>query len=123
LFLKRLKKFCVDETFFFLAILRLRPILPRSKKSNLIAVTYVQRVHNWQRRCCNRYPLSRLYLEKHMRVHRPDGQFHFFVQQTAESRQSWEMLKAPSWESRPGSNWCSMPSTTAIPASSNGLLA
>lgn len=50
----------------------------------------MQRVHNWQRRCCNRYPLSRLYFENHMQVHRPDGQFHFFEQQTAESRQPLE---------------------------------
>jgi DNA-binding NarL/FixJ family response regulator len=28
-----------------------------------------------------------------------------------------------SWESRPGSNWCSMLSTTAIPARRNGLVA
>jgi uncharacterized protein involved in exopolysaccharide biosynthesis len=31
--------------------------------------------------------LSNYYLEKHMQVHRPAGQFHFFDQQTAESRQ------------------------------------
>jgi hypothetical protein len=122
LFLKRLKAFCDDETFSVIAILRLRPaILPRSKKSNLIAVTYDAASPQLAAQVLQ--SLSRLYLQKHMRVHRPAGQFHLFDQQTAESRSSWKMPKATSWESRPGSNWWSMPSTTAIPASRNGLLA
>jgi hypothetical protein len=72
LFLKRLKKFCVDETFSVL---------------------------------------------------RPDGQFHFFDQQTAESRQRLEDAQSARLGISSRSNWCSMPSTTAIPASGKGLLA
>lgn len=55
------------------------------KKSNLIAVSYdsadpKQAAHVLQ-------SLSSVYLQKHMQVHRPAGQFRFFDQQTAESRQ------------------------------------
>ena len=54
------------------------------KKSNLIAVSYdaadpQQAAHVLQ-------SLSSVYLQKHMQVHRPAGQFLFFDQQTAESR-------------------------------------
>ena len=60
------------------------------KKSNLIAVSYdaadpQQAAHVLQ-------SLSRVYLQKHMQVHRPAGQFRFFDQQTAESRK--QLLEA-----------------------------
>ncbi len=62
------------------------------KKTNLIAVSYdaadprlaAQVLHS----------LSGIYLEKHMQVHRPAGQLHFFDQQTEESRRQLEEAKA-----------------------------
>jgi uncharacterized protein involved in exopolysaccharide biosynthesis len=61
------------------------------KKSNLIAVTYEApdpraAAHVLQ-------SLATLYLEKHMEVHRPGGQLHFFDQQTGESRRQLEEAK------------------------------
>jgi uncharacterized protein involved in exopolysaccharide biosynthesis len=58
------------------------------KKTNLIAVSYdapdpqgaAQVLHS----------LANIYLEKHMEVHRPRGQLHFFDQQTGESRRQLE---------------------------------
>ncbi|MGA8274410.1 MAG: hypothetical protein WB919_22830 [Candidatus Sulfotelmatobacter sp.] len=61
------------------------------KKTNLIAVSYdsgdPQLAANVLR------SLSNIYLEKHMQVHRPAGQFHFFDQQTAESERQLEEAK------------------------------
>ena len=37
--------------------------------------------------------VANAYLEKHMEVHRPAGQFHFFEQQTGESRLQLEEAK------------------------------
>jgi uncharacterized protein involved in exopolysaccharide biosynthesis len=37
--------------------------------------------------------LSKVYLEKHMRVHRPEGQLRFFDRQTVESRKQLEEAK------------------------------
>ena len=61
------------------------------KKSNLIAVSYdapdpQMAAHVLQ-------SLASVYLEKHMEVHRPRGQLHFFDQQTAESRRQLEEAK------------------------------
>jgi uncharacterized protein involved in exopolysaccharide biosynthesis len=58
------------------------------KKSNLIAVSYDApdpraAAHVLQ-------SLASLYLEKHMEVHRPGGQLHFFGRQTEESRRQLE---------------------------------
>src|ERR1700678_875390 len=61
------------------------------KKTNLIAISYdaadPQLAANVLR------SLSNIYLEKHMQVHRPAGQFHFFDQQTAESQRQLEEAK------------------------------
>jgi uncharacterized protein involved in exopolysaccharide biosynthesis len=61
------------------------------KKTNLIAVSYDaadarEAAHVLQ-------SLARIYLEKHMEVHRPSGQLHFFDQQTGESRRQLEEAK------------------------------
>lgn len=61
------------------------------KKTNLIAVSYDSpepevAAHVLQ-------SLAGIYLEKHMEVHRPRGQLHFFDQQTAESLRQLEEAK------------------------------
>lgn len=61
------------------------------KKTNLIAVSYDSpepqaAAHVLQ-------SLAGIYLEKHMEVHRPRGQLHFFDQQTVESRRQLEEAK------------------------------
>lgn len=61
------------------------------KKTNLIAVSYGASdpevaAHVLQ-------SLATIYLEKHMEVHRPGGQFHFFDQQTGEARRQLEEAK------------------------------
>jgi uncharacterized protein involved in exopolysaccharide biosynthesis len=61
------------------------------KKTNLIAVSYDApdpqvAAHVLQ-------SLASVYLEKHMEVHRPGGQLHFFDQQTGESRRQLEDAK------------------------------
>ncbi|MGB7864766.1 MAG: hypothetical protein WCF74_15345, partial [Candidatus Sulfotelmatobacter sp.] len=61
------------------------------KKTNLIAVSYDAADPELAARVLQ--SLSNAYLEKHMQVHRPAGQFHFFDQQTAESRQQLEEAK------------------------------
>jgi uncharacterized protein involved in exopolysaccharide biosynthesis len=58
------------------------------KKTNLIAVSYSASdprvaAHVLQ-------SLASIYLEKHMEVHRPGGQLHFFDRQTGESRRQLE---------------------------------
>jgi uncharacterized protein involved in exopolysaccharide biosynthesis len=54
------------------------------KKTNLIAVSYEAADPQLAARTLQ--SLSGIYLEKHMHVHRPAGQIHFFDQQTAESK-------------------------------------
>jgi uncharacterized protein involved in exopolysaccharide biosynthesis len=61
------------------------------KKTNLIAVAYdapdpQMAAHVLQ-------SLASVYLEKHVEVHRPGGQLHFFDEQTGESRRQLEEAK------------------------------
>ena len=58
------------------------------KKTNLIAVSYG--ASDPQLAAGVLQSLASLYLEKHMEVHRPRGQLHFFDEQTAESQQQLE---------------------------------
>ena len=58
------------------------------KKTNLIAVSYGASDPQLAARVLQ--SLASVYLEKHMEVHRPRGQLHFFDQQTAESRRQLE---------------------------------
>lgn len=54
------------------------------KKTNVIAVNY--QAADPQLAAHVLQSLAAVYLEKHMEVHRPGGEFHFFDEQTAESR-------------------------------------
>jgi uncharacterized protein involved in exopolysaccharide biosynthesis len=67
--------------------LKVEPI----KKTNLIALSYDAASPQLAAQVLQ--SLSSIYLEKHMEVHRPAGQFHFFDQQTAESQQQLEEAK------------------------------
>jgi polysaccharide biosynthesis protein PslE len=58
------------------------------KKTNLIAVSYD--APDPQQAATVLQSLASIYLEKHMQVHRPAGQLHFFDQQTSESRRQLE---------------------------------
>jgi uncharacterized protein involved in exopolysaccharide biosynthesis len=58
------------------------------KKTNLIAVSYD--AADPQLAAHVLQSLASVYLEKHMEVHRPGGQLHFFDQQTGESRRQLE---------------------------------
>jgi uncharacterized protein involved in exopolysaccharide biosynthesis len=58
------------------------------KKTNLIAVSYGASDPQLAARVLQ--SLAGVYLEKHMEVHRPQGQLHFFDQQTGESRRQLE---------------------------------
>jgi uncharacterized protein involved in exopolysaccharide biosynthesis len=58
------------------------------KKTDLIAVSYDASDPQLAARVLQ--SLARTYLEKHMAVHRPRGQLHFFDQQTSESRRQLE---------------------------------
>src|SRR5271169_4413888 len=58
------------------------------KKTNLIAVSYD--APDPQLAAHVLQSLASVYLEKHMEVHRPQGQLHFFDQQTEESRRQLE---------------------------------
>ena len=62
------------------------------KKTNLIAVSYAADDPQVAAKVLR--SLSNVYLEKHMTVHRPNGEFHFFEQQTAESRRQLEESKS-----------------------------
>jgi uncharacterized protein involved in exopolysaccharide biosynthesis len=62
------------------------------KKTNLIAVSYDAADPHVAAQVLQ--SLARIYVEKHMEVHRPGGQLHFFDQQTAESRRQLEEAKA-----------------------------
>jgi uncharacterized protein involved in exopolysaccharide biosynthesis len=61
------------------------------KKTNLIAVSYDAPDPQSAARVLQ--SLASVYLEKHMEVHRPGGQLHFFDQQTGESRRQLEEAK------------------------------
>jgi uncharacterized protein involved in exopolysaccharide biosynthesis len=61
------------------------------KKTNLIAVSYD--APDPQAAAHVLQSLASAYLEKHMEVHRPGGQLHFFDQQTGESRRQLEEAK------------------------------
>jgi uncharacterized protein involved in exopolysaccharide biosynthesis len=61
------------------------------KKTNLIAVSYDAADPQLAARVLRSE--AGIYLEKHMEVHRPTGQLHFFDQQTEESRQRLEEAK------------------------------
>ena len=61
------------------------------KKTNLIAVSYDAPDPQAAARVLQ--SLASTYLEKHMEVHRPGGQLHFFDQQTGESRRQLEEAK------------------------------
>jgi uncharacterized protein involved in exopolysaccharide biosynthesis len=67
--------------------LDVRPI----KKSNLIAVSYDAPDPQLAEHVLQ--SLAHIYLEKHMEVHRPGGQLHFFDRQTEESRRQLEEAK------------------------------
>jgi len=58
------------------------------KKTNLIAVSYG--AADPQLAAHVLQSLASVYLEKHMEVHRPGGQLHFFDEQTGESRRQLE---------------------------------
>jgi uncharacterized protein involved in exopolysaccharide biosynthesis len=58
------------------------------KKTNLIAVSYDASDPQVAARVLQ--SLASIYLEKHMEVHRPGGQLHFFDQQIGESRRQLE---------------------------------
>jgi uncharacterized protein involved in exopolysaccharide biosynthesis len=61
------------------------------KKTNLIAVSY--EASDPQLAAQVLQSLSSAYLEKHMEVHRPAGELHFFDQQMAESQEQLEQAK------------------------------
>src|SRR5208283_3726405 len=61
------------------------------KKTNLIAVSYDAPDPQMAARVLK--SLAGVYLEKHMEVHRPGGQLHFFDEQTGESRRQLEDAK------------------------------
>lgn len=67
--------------------LRVDPV----KKTNLIAIAYAADDPQVAARVLQ--SLESAYLEKHLNVHRPNGEFHFFAQQTAESRRQLEEAK------------------------------
>lgn len=58
------------------------------KRTNLIAIRYSADDPQVAAKVLR--ALSEIYLEKHTAVHRPDGESHFFEQQTAESRRQLE---------------------------------
>ena len=58
------------------------------KKTSLIAVSYDSPDPQVSAQVLQ--SLARVYLEKHMEVHRPGGELHFFDQQTGESRRQLE---------------------------------
>ena len=67
--------------------LRVEPV----RKTNLIAVSYESENPGVAAKVLQ--SLATLYLEKHMEVHRPVGEFQFFEQQTDESRRQLEDAK------------------------------
>ncbi|HEX3821459.1 MAG TPA: hypothetical protein VHW45_14080 [Candidatus Sulfotelmatobacter sp.] len=67
--------------------IRVEPV----KKTNLIAIDYSSPDPQVAAKVL--HSLAAVYLEKHMAVHRPDGESHFFEQQAAESKQQLEDAK------------------------------
>src|SRR5258708_462652 len=61
------------------------------KKTNLIEISYASNDPQLAAKVLQSVAIT--YLEKHMEVHRPTGEFHFFEQQTAESRGELEGAK------------------------------
>ncbi len=61
------------------------------KKTNLIAVSYA--APDPQQAATVLWAVANVYLEKHMEVHRPSGEFRFYEQQTGESRRQLEVSK------------------------------
>jgi uncharacterized protein involved in exopolysaccharide biosynthesis len=61
------------------------------KKTNLIEVRYA--AEDPQTAANVLQLVEKAYLEKHMAVHRPSGEYHFFEQQTTESRRQLEEAK------------------------------
>jgi uncharacterized protein involved in exopolysaccharide biosynthesis len=61
------------------------------KKTNLIAISYA--ADDPQTAAKVLQSVEKVYLEKHMEVHRPTGEYQFFEQQTAESRRQLEESK------------------------------
>jgi uncharacterized protein involved in exopolysaccharide biosynthesis len=61
------------------------------KKTNLIAVSYA--ADDPQVAAKVLQAVANAYLEKHMEVHRPTGEFHFYEQQTGESQRQLEESK------------------------------
>jgi len=61
------------------------------KKTNLIAVSYD--AADPQLAAHVLQALATIYLEKHMEVHRPGGELHFFDEQTGESRRQLELAQ------------------------------
>lgn len=59
-----------------------------TKKTNLIAVSYSADDPHVAAKVLQ--AVADVYLEKHMAVHRPSGELHFYQQQTAESKQQLE---------------------------------
>jgi uncharacterized protein involved in exopolysaccharide biosynthesis len=62
------------------------------KKTNLIAVSYAS--DDAQRAAKVLRSVADGYLAKHMTVHRPEGEVHFFEQETGESRRQLELAKS-----------------------------
>ena len=67
--------------------IRIEPV----KKTNLIAIDYA--AEDSQAAAKILRSLEAVYLQKHMAVHRPGGEFHFFEQQTAESKKQLDDSK------------------------------
>lgn len=61
------------------------------KKTNLIAISYA--ADNPQTAANVLLSVEKAYLDKHMAVHRPGGEYHFFEQQTGESQRQLEESK------------------------------
>ena len=61
------------------------------KKTNLIAISYAS--DDPQRAATVLRAVADAYLAKHMTVHRPEGEVHFFEQETGESRRQLEQAK------------------------------
>jgi uncharacterized protein involved in exopolysaccharide biosynthesis len=61
------------------------------KKTNLIAISYAANDPRVAAKVLQ--SVANVYLEKHMEVHRPTGEFRFFQQQTVESRRQLEESK------------------------------
>jgi uncharacterized protein involved in exopolysaccharide biosynthesis len=61
------------------------------KKTNLIAIGYA--TDDPQKAARVLQALENVYLEKHLNVHRPNGELHFFTQQTAESKRQLDETK------------------------------